>query len=95
MHPSLNKDNTKLYFSSDMPGTIGSFDIFYVDIDANGKFGKPINLGDQINTKNREQFPYISDENKLFFASDGHIGFGLLDVFLAEETKEGYSKPLN
>ena len=95
IHPALNKENDRLYFSSDMPGTFGSFDIFYVTIDANGNFGKPINLGTEINTKTRDQFPFISDEGKLFFASDGHPGFGLLDVFMSEVNGEGYSKPLN
>ena len=95
MHPALNKENNKLYFSSDMPGTVGSFDIFYVTIDANGNFGKPINLGTEINTKTRDQFPFVSDEGKLFFASDGHPGFGLLDVFMSEVNGEVYSKPLN
>ncbi|WP_445721809.1 OmpA family protein [Flavobacterium sp.] len=95
MHPSLNKENNRLYFSSDRPGSLGSFDIFYVSIDSNGNFGKPINLGEEINTKNREQFPFISDEDKLFFSSDGHPGFGLLDVFMTKVTNETYSKPLN
>lgn len=95
MHPSLNKENNRLYFSSDMPGTLGSFDIFYVDIDTNNNFGKPINVGTEINTKNREQFPFISDEGKLFFASDGHTGFGLLDVFMSEIKDDVYAKPLN
>lgn len=95
MHPSLNKKNNRLYFSSDMPGTLGSFDIFYVNIDTNNNFGKPINIGTEINTKNREQFPFISDEGKLFFASDGHTGFGLLDVFMSEIKDDVYAKPLN
>lgn len=96
MHPSLNADNTKLYFSSDMPGTNGSFDIFYVDIKENGGFGKPINLGTTINTKNREHFPFIAADDKLYFSSDGHTGFGLLDVFVTEKEKSGsYKKPLN
>ena len=95
MHPALNKENNRLYFSSDRPGTIGSFDLFYVTIDANGNFGEPVNLGSEINTKNREQFPFISSENKLFFASDGHPGFGLLDVFMSEIKEDSYTKPLN
>ncbi len=95
MHPSLNKDNTRLYFSSDMPGTLGSFDIFYVTVDGNGNFGKPINLGTEINTKTREQFPFVSSEGKLFFASDGHIGFGLLDIFVSEVKEDAFTKPLN
>lgn len=95
MHPSLNKENNRLYFSSDMPGTLGSFDIFYVTIDSNGNFGKPINLGSEINTKTRDQFPFISDEGKLFFASDGHLGFGLLDLFVSEVKEDAFTKPLN
>lgn len=96
MHPSLNKDNTRLYFSSDMPGTNGSFDIFYVDINENGGFGKPVNLGSAINTKNLEQFPFIASDDKLYFSSNGHTGFGLLDVFVTEKDKAGiYQKPLN
>ncbi|NHN26868.1 OmpA family protein [Flavobacterium jejuense] len=95
MHPSLNKENNRLYFSSDMPGTLGSFDLFYVTIDTNDSFGKPINLGEEINTKNREQFPFISNEGKLFFSSDGHPGFGLLDVFMSEVKDDVYTKPLN
>ena len=95
MHPALNKENNRLYFSSDRPGTMGSFDLFYVTIDANGNFGEPVNLGSEINTKNREQFPFVSSENKLFFASDGHPGFGLLDVFMSQIKEDSYTKPLN
>jgi outer membrane protein OmpA-like peptidoglycan-associated protein len=95
MHPSLNKENNRLYFSSDMPGSIGSFDIFYTLIDKNGNFGNPINLGPEINTKNREQFPFITDNNVLYFSSDGHTGFGLLDVFMSEFKKNTFTRPLN
>ena len=95
MHPSLNKENNRLYFASDMPGTIGSFDIFYVSIDENGNFGKPTNLGPEINTKNREQFPFITNNDVLYFSSDGLPGFGLLDVFKSEFKENTFSKPLN
>jgi peptidoglycan-associated lipoprotein len=95
IHPSLNKENNRLYFSSDMPGSIGSFDIFYVDIDESGNVGNPINLGPEINTKNREQFPFIADSNVLYFSSDGHPGFGLLDVFKSELKNNAFAKPLN
>ncbi|HLF50945.1 OmpA family protein [Flavobacterium sp.] len=95
MHPALNKENNRLYFTSDMPGSIGSFDIFYVSVDENGTFGNPINLGPEINTKNREQFPFIADNNALYFSSDGHTGFGLLDVFMSELKEGVFTKPLN
>lgn len=95
MHPMLNKDNSKLYFSSDMPGTNGSFDIFYVTLDSNGNLGKPTNLGSTINTKNREQFPFVNDNEDIFFSSDGQPGYGLLDVFVSRKKEDGYTTPLN
>ena len=95
MHPALNFDESRLYFSSDMPGSIGSFDLFYVDINSNGTFGEPINLGDKINTPHREQFPYVSSKHTLYFASDGHFGMGGLDIYSSEKTESVYGTPLN
>ncbi|MCF8274742.1 MAG: OmpA family protein [Flavobacteriaceae bacterium] len=80
-HPSLNNDNTKLYFASDMPGGFGSSDIYFVDINSDGTFGSPKNLGSIVNTNKNEVFPFINNENILFFSSNGHQGLGLLDVF--------------
>ena len=93
-HPMLNTDETKLYFSSDMPGTLGSFDIYYVDITKDG-FGEPVNMGPTINTKHREQFPFLDSEQTLYFASDGHQGLGGLDIFMSKMYSNRYSKPLN
>lgn len=84
-HPSLSADETKLYFASDMPGSEGSFDIYVVDINEDGTYGDPQNLGPGVNTPQREQFPFISEEGVLYFASDGHHGFGNLDIFRSEE----------
>lgn len=83
-HPSLNADGTKLYFASDMPGSHGSFDIYVVDVNEDGTFGEPENLGTGINTKHREQFPHISKDGVLYFSSDGHQGYGNLDVYRSE-----------
>ncbi|RTY95351.1 OmpA family protein [Flavobacterium sp. GT3R68] len=94
-NPSLNPENNRLYFESDMPGTIGSADIFYVTIDENGQLGKPVNLGPEINTRTREGFPFIAENNVLYFASDGHAGFGLLDVFKSELKDSTFTTPLN
>lgn len=80
-HPALNTDNTKLYFTSDMPGGFGGTDIYYVDITSDGSYGKPQNLGNVINTNNNESFPFVNSEDAFFFSSDGHPGLGLLDVF--------------
>ncbi|GAA4112358.1 hypothetical protein GCM10022393_10760 [Aquimarina addita] len=79
-HPAVSPDGKQLYFVSDMPGSIGATDIFVVDILDNDEYSQPRNLGNQINTYGREMFPYITKE-KLYFASDGHLGLGGLDVF--------------
>ena len=83
-HPTLSADGTQLYFASDMPGGEGSFDIYVVDVNEDGTFGEPRNLGPNINTPHREQFPYISDDGVLYFASTGHMGFGSLDLYRSE-----------
>ena len=83
-HPSLSADGSKLYFASDMPGGSGSFDLYVVDVNEDGTYGSPQNLGPGINTAHREQFPFISEEDILYFASDGHQGFGNLDIYRTE-----------
>ena len=94
-HPALSTDESQLYFASDMPGTIGSFDLFVVDIHTDGTYGRPKNLGPKINTERREQFPFISSNNTLYFASDGHFGLGGLDIFKSKITDNKFSKPVN
>ncbi|WJJ95343.1 OmpA family protein [Algibacter luteus] len=80
-HAALNIDDTKLYFSSDRPGSIGGSDIWCVDIAPDGSLSNLQNLGNVINTESAEGFPYINNEGVLFFSSDGHTGLGLLDIF--------------
>jgi outer membrane protein OmpA-like peptidoglycan-associated protein len=96
-HPVLTKDGKKLYFSSDMPGSIGSFDLYVVDVNEDGTYGTPVNLGETINTIHREQFPEISNDGSiLYFASDGHQGMGGLDIFMSKSLNGGpFAKPLN
>ncbi|WP_294956993.1 OmpA family protein [uncultured Flavobacterium sp.] len=93
-HPALSADEKILYFASDMPGSLGSFDIYSVNINK-GVFDTPKNLGSEINTDKREQFPFASADNKLYFSSDGHLGYGSLDVFVSEINGNEYSKPVN
>lgn len=95
-HPALSPDEKYLYFASDMPGTLGQSDIFKVAINFDGSFGMPENLGDIINTEGRETFPFITEDNELYFASDGHPGLGGLDVFVYKvENDKWYKKVLN
>lgn len=94
-HPALNADESRLYFSSNMPGTLGESDIFYVDIKEDGSYGTPMNLGKAINTESRETFPFISESNILYFASDGHPGLGGLDVFAISLNDLNMANPVN
>ena len=94
-HPALNSSEDKLYFASNMPGGYGDFDLYYVDVNTDGTYGAPVNLGDTINTENREQFPYVSLDGNLFFSSNGHLGLGMMDVFVAELDTNGFSTPVN
>lgn len=80
-HPSLNADETKLFFASDMQPSKGASDIFVVTINEDGTFGTPENLGDTINTEARETFPFMASDGILYFASDGHPGLGGLDMY--------------
>ncbi|HNP69215.1 MAG TPA: OmpA family protein [Aequorivita sp.] len=88
-HPALSPDGKRLYFSSDMPGTSGMSDLWYVDILGNDKYGVPVNLGPEINTEARESFPFISENNNLYFSSDGRSGLGGYDIFVTPLDKDG------
>lgn len=94
-HPSLSKDGKTLYFASDMPGGMGGFDIYKVAVNGDGTYGEPENLGATINTKHREQFPFISNLDVLYFASDDHQGYGGLDVFRSNMVNGNFDKPVN
>ncbi|MGV6829899.1 MAG: OmpA family protein [Flavobacteriales bacterium] len=88
-HPTLSVDEKRLYFSSDMPGTLGESDIWYVDILGDNQYGNPVNLGPSINTEARETFPFISKKNILYFSSDGRSGLGGLDIFMTPLNENG------
>ncbi|MFE3869580.1 OmpA family protein [Flavobacterium sp. LS2P90] len=88
-HPALSLDGKTLYFASDMPETLGQSDLFKVTINEDGSFGTPQNLGNTINTEGRETFPFVNDENEIYFASDGHPGLGGLDVFMSKINADG------
>ena len=88
-HPALSSDEKTLYFASDMPGTIGQSDLFKVSINEDGSYGSPVNLGPKINTEGRETFPFLNDDNELYFASDGHPGLGGLDLFVSKISSDG------
>ncbi|WP_339658649.1 OmpA family protein [Flavobacterium frigidarium] len=91
-HPALSPDEKTLYFASDMPGTLGQSDLFKVAIIGKDSYGKPVNLGPLVNTPGRETFPFISQDNEIYFASDGHPGMGGLDIFMSKINADGSFK---
>lgn len=88
-HPALSLDENRLFFASDMPGSLGQSDLYSVTINKDGTFGKPENLGPNINTEGRETFPFISSDNELYFATDGRPGLGGLDIFVSKILENG------
>ena len=91
-HPALSDDEKTLYFTSDMPGSLGETDIFKVEVNQSG-FGNPVNLGPKINSTAKDWFPFV-DGNVLYFASDRWGGKGGSDVYAAK--LEGFvTEPVN
>ncbi len=94
-HPAINADGTKLYFSSDMPGGFGGMDLYVSELE-NGRWGPPMNLGPNINTEGNELFPFIHSSGRLYFASDGHLGLGGIDIFYVDSRGDGqWTSPEN
>lgn len=79
--PAMSPDGRTLYFSSNRKGGQGGLDLYSAQMDGRGRFGKVRNLGPDINTAGSELFPYVSENGKLYFSSDGHPGYGMLDIF--------------
>ena len=99
-HPALSSDGRTLYFISDMPGTLGKTDVFKAAVSNDGTLGAPINLGDKINTIGREMFPFIGNDDVLYFASDSlEGGLGGLDIYRSDlatgSSPENVGTPLN
>ena len=79
-HPAVSKDGKRLYFASNRPGGEGGADMYVCD-KINGVWGHPENLGNSVNTKGDELFPYVDDKDVLYFSSTGHMGLGGMDLF--------------
>ncbi len=81
-HPAITPDGEYLFFTSDMPGGFGGKDIYYCKRE-NGSWGKPVNLGSEINTEGDEVFPSVKNDSFIYFSSNGHANYGGLDIFSA------------
>ncbi len=95
--PSMTPDGRTLYFSSDRPGGKGQHDLWVSHLGKNGQWSNPENLGDSVNSKGTEMSPFIHPDNQsLYFSSDGHIGLGGYDLFVARRDSAGaWNKPVN
>jgi hypothetical protein len=82
--PAVSPDDKFLYFVSNKKGGQGGKDLYVAEIKRGNSFGEVRNLGPNVNTFGDEVFPVVSKENVLYFSSDGHYGFGGLDIFSAE-----------
>lgn len=87
-HPCLSADGARLYFSSDLPNGLGGKDLYYSDWNGSA-WGKPVNLGPEVNTEGDELFPSLGPDGRLYFSSDGHLGLGGHDLFAAEMISTG------
>ena len=81
--PAFNRNGRTLYFASNRPGGLGGVDLYAASLDGNGRFSNARNLGNGINTPGNDMFPYVDDDGRLFFASNGHAGYGGLDLLVA------------
>lgn len=88
-HPALTPDDKILIFASDMDGGQGGKDLWYIKEEGRNKWSAPINLGPEINTSGDEMFPYVRTNGDLYFASNGHIGMGGLDIYVARKKGDG------
>jgi len=96
-HPTLSTDGSKLFFSSDMQGGEGGYDLYVVNFVKRGKtWSDPINLGKTINTDKDEVFPYYSfHDDHLYFSSNGHVGLGGLDILKSQGSGTEWTQPEN
>jgi tetratricopeptide (TPR) repeat protein/outer membrane protein OmpA-like peptidoglycan-associated protein len=93
--PAIANGGNRLYFTSNLSDGAGQTDIWYMDRSDDGKWGLPVNAGNTINTFGREEFPFVHADTLLFFASDGHIGYGGLDIFCSVIKGNSFSTPVN
>ena len=94
MHPFVDEEAKKLYFTADIPGGFGGYDLYYAEYDENMTFGSPVNLGPEINTTGDESHAFRRG-NKFFFSSTGHKGMGGMDVFVADYAVDSFSNIKN
>lgn len=94
-HPAVSEDGKRLFFASNMRGSYGKYDIYVADINKDGSMGVSKNLGPKVNTKDDELYPNIYNGTLLFFASEGHEGFGGLDLYATQVARNTLTPAVN
>jgi outer membrane protein OmpA-like peptidoglycan-associated protein len=89
-HPAVSADGQWMIFSSNMAGGMGGMDLYYVKKE-NDRWHTPVNLGDELNTSGNELFPFLHESGTLFFSSNGHEGFGGLDLYGAQKINDRFT----
>jgi peptidoglycan-associated lipoprotein len=98
--PAFSPDGRTLYFASNRKGGYGGTDLYSTVMDTRGRFSRVKNLGPEINTPGDELFPFVSEDGKLYFSSDGHAGYGELDLFVVKRSNgrtaiQNLGRPVN
>lgn len=93
--PYITKDGKTLFFASNMPGTLGGYDLFMVKIAEDGTMSKPVNMGNEINTTKNEKYPYMITESEFYYSSEGHYGLGGYDIFESKFVNNKFHFPTN
>lgn len=94
-HPAVSDDGKRLFFASNMRGSYGKYDIYVADINKDGSLGVSKNLGPKVNTKEDELYPSLYNGTLLFFASEGHEGFGGLDLYATQVAQNTLTPSVN
>lgn len=93
-HPAAHPSGDIVVFASDRPGGYGGVDLYMVKRE-NGKWGQPVNMGPEVNSEGDELFPTFNRTGNLFFASDGHVGYGGLDLYTADYEDDRWKNSTN
>lgn len=96
-HPSISPDGKMMVFTSDMPGGQGGSDLYVTRKDVDGSWSNPVSVGKTLNTEGEEMFPFLGENNTLYFASNGHVGLGGLDLYMSKYDADSktFGEPTN
>ncbi|MCI0750760.1 MAG: OmpA family protein, partial [Flammeovirgaceae bacterium] len=93
-HATFSHNGQRIFFSSTHPNGFGGSDIYYSDF-KDHEWADPINAGPVINTAGDELYPHLKNDSTLYFASNGHGGFGGLDIYLSNRKNGKFTNPHN